>query len=312
MAAKGPEEKYLVCFDFDETISQGHFHGYLAGTTAPYGKKRIRRAEPGEATPELIAECIQTLGLRNPELTAATIKSVMAHGHKVAVTSYTLYPEVVAPTFRTMGLSEAEISQIAIIGGFPDVDGHLDLTGTKGLHAEHGKQPHIIEAKNILSAVDYKVILIDDSVGNIKKAKQDSHIGIEAPKGGRSEEYLLELLGYVDQSLCDTLKYNKAVTEIILSALDEVRPEYHSGDYNSDSESSDIGNVSQIQSEADKAKEQELEAILNACNQKNKITQINIDQIYSDLGTSVPLKVFLKKEISAINIEPISKSKMKF
>jgi hypothetical protein len=311
MAAKGPEEKYLVCFDFDETISQGHFHGYLAGTAAPYGKRRIRRAEPGEATPASIAECVETLGLRNPELTAATIKSILANGHKVAVTSYTLYPEVVAPTFRRMGLSENEISQIAIVGGFPEADGHLDLTGKKGLHAPHGKQPHILEAKNILSALDYKVILIDDSPGNIKKARQDNHIGIEAPKGGRSEEYLIELLGYVDQSLCDTLKYNKAVIEIISSALDAVRPEYDSGDYNSDSESSD-SNVSRTQSEADKAKEQELGAILDACNLQNKTTQINIEQIYSALGTSEPLKGFLNKEIRAVNQDPTSKSKMRF
>lgn len=142
----------LFCIDFDQTLVKGHYHNYIFKTKKPQNH------------PDNIIFINELLnhphtGLKNGNETKLFIQSALNNGHKVAITSYSEYPEVIIPTFKKMGLNDDEINQIIKISFLPN-DQRI------------GKQQHIELAMKTTGISDKtNVYLIDDSKHNCKIAK---------------------------------------------------------------------------------------------------------------------------------------------
>lgn len=186
----------LLCLDFDQTIVNGHFHATLASQKNPStppntitpgvqvlqdGQFKLLGADPvpqGKgASPEQIQGLISRYGAKHGGEMLAAIRQALAHGHKVAILSFTLYPEVILPTLRALRdndgsqLSEEEIRQICVIGGFPS-DNKPDSTPL-------GKEEHIAAAVNFFKAKGVNiersdVMLVDDTTRNLTIAQERS------------------------------------------------------------------------------------------------------------------------------------------
>jgi hypothetical protein len=141
----------LFCLDFDQTIVKGHFHNALSKKNCPYG-------DPNNI--KVIQSLLNsnTTGLKNKIETKNFIQLSLSNGHKVAVTTYSLYPEVVNPTLKHMGLSDSEINQVEIIAFLPK-DQSIGKTG----HIKKAMETFQISDKSI-------VYLIDDSDNNCNVA----------------------------------------------------------------------------------------------------------------------------------------------
>lgn len=153
----------VICWDFDETLVNGHFHNQLF----------YMGVQPKGEQPQHAVELIKRFGLKNPEKVRDSIRLALNNGHKVAVTSFTLYKGIVGPTLRAIGLNEEEIAQIYIRGEFPS-DGPSTL---------NGKREHIQDVMKHFNITDEaKVILVDDSERNCAAARKDGHHAIQAYK----------------------------------------------------------------------------------------------------------------------------------
>jgi hypothetical protein len=203
----------LVCFDFDDTLVNGHFHASLANgslrqnipkTPPNISSLGVQVLQPNGAfiryhgdpqgnqftdqgvapknqgaSPELIQHMIQQIGLKNPQQVAQAMKQAIDNGHKVAVTSFTLYPEVAVPTLKAilgsiMSPQEAEryVQQICVVGGYP-TNGVTSI----GPADFYGKEEHIQAAMKHFQrqGIQFKradVMLVDDSEPNLRLAKQ--------------------------------------------------------------------------------------------------------------------------------------------
>jgi len=200
------EEKALICWDFDETISNQHVHGFCTS----------EGIKPGQAgAKEIVEAAIAYGGFKNREATLAAMREAMKNGHKMAITSYTLYPEVIPLYLIAMGLTEDEVAQIPVIGGFPSKvePGTIDLTGNEGLDFNYGKSLHIEAAKKAHGIKHNKVILIDDSKGNCKVAQSQGQIGILVPKFENPPiGYLNDLLNEI---ATPSASYNHGIIDIL-------------------------------------------------------------------------------------------------
>tara|TARA_R110002110_G_scaffold415800_1_gene656277 strand:+ start:34093 stop:35835 length:1743 start_codon:yes stop_codon:yes gene_type:complete len=180
--------KLLFCFDFDHTIVNAHFNNALAD-----------RGVPSQgASVEIINDLITQFGVKNQSELKDCMQSILREGHALAITSFTMYPEVAKTTLKAVGLSAQEISQVKVVGGYPcDVPAYTNpldsepqfpsrLPGSvfKGNpEHEHRKEQHIGVAMKHFGIDDPTcVILIDDSAKNINKAKQNEHVGLLVPK----------------------------------------------------------------------------------------------------------------------------------
>ncbi len=199
-----PDEK-LLCLDFDMTLVNGHFHSTLnAMKIQPHTREpgvQIRqddgsflRVDPktnqfaavpptNGANPNVINSLIsdRNYGPKNRGEMADAIRTAIDNGHKVAIVSFTLYPEVAAQTLKAIldPNSEKYLKEICIVGGFPS-DNNPDNTPL-------GKEEHINAAlwhfKNKGVIIDRKdAILVDDTSRNLDIAKQYGNGIVQVPK----------------------------------------------------------------------------------------------------------------------------------
>ncbi|MCS5708970.1 hypothetical protein CC99x_008655 [Candidatus Berkiella cookevillensis] len=162
---------YLFCFDFDNTLVKGHFHNQLCGLNV----------SPGKATPEQIESLIKKFGILNKDELLKTFKKILENGHKIAITTWSDYPEVVVPTLKHIGLNETEIKQIYIASGLPE---------NQALR----KETHIEGAKKHFSIQDNAyVVLIDDDQMNVLHAQKNGQLGILVDADDNDALYLKQV-----------------------------------------------------------------------------------------------------------------------
>lgn len=204
MIPKGPEStenEKLVCIDFDQTIVNGHFHAHFSnkgvtplvaengiqvkdanGNFALITQPDVVASKGTGAPPEQIAALLdnqipddfdpqkkQITGPKHGTQMCAAIRNALQNGTRVAITSFTKYPEVIEPTLEKIGLTKDEIAKIYIVGGFPS---HGKPDGSP-----NGKQEHIEQAMKHFGITDPKnVMVVDDTENNLKKAEEKQSI----------------------------------------------------------------------------------------------------------------------------------------
>lgn len=167
----------LFCFDFDNTIVDGHFHNALYDMGVASGK----------ASPEQIALLLNKHSIFNEELLLKTFRTILNNGHHLAITTWSEYPEVIAPTLQKLGLTEAEIAQIHIEAGIP---ASLELR----------KSTHIAKAKQHFGVNDNQhVFLIDDDEDNILQARKEGQTGFHAASPKTNTDYLQNILNVIEK-----------------------------------------------------------------------------------------------------------------
>lgn len=173
----------LVCFDFDQTMTVQHTYNYFL-------KKKIL---PRQLNEENKLECFNKCGVLNRALTRAAIETAITNGHLVAITSYTIYPEMILFTLKKIGLSENIISKVKIITGLPINENQLSMEVVQEPYEKIGKRLHIQKAiqwgkEQGFQIENENIILVDDSEKNINVAKEDGHKTILVPQRKREEE----------------------------------------------------------------------------------------------------------------------------
>lgn len=182
------QPRVLVCWDFDGTLVKGHFHNTLDEMQVRYGR----------ATLEHVEMLIARFGLKNPEEVCDSIRQTIVKGGYVSIVSFTKYPEMIKPTLQNMGLEEELLEKVYIRGDFP-ADGPQSPTC---------KEEHIQDAMrhfgmDVINDAD-KVILADDNLANVFKAKNDKHYGVHVSTRHdhlniKDVSYVKEVNGYVDE-----------------------------------------------------------------------------------------------------------------
>ena len=156
-----------VCWDFDQTIPNGHWHRALAtagirpGNGTPFIDSLMNGSTIGdtEALP-------QPRGLKNPRELSLSMKRSLDKGVAVAIVSFTLYPEVIKPILLKLteyadkgGLTVEDVEKIYIRGGFPsDNNPHS---------SPMGKKEHLLDVMahfGITRKAD--IMLVDDTLRN--------------------------------------------------------------------------------------------------------------------------------------------------
>ena len=161
----------LFCFDFDNTIVNAHFHALLEGKGVPYKK----------ATAQQIQALLNEHQIHNQTELLDIFKMILRKGHRLAITTWSEYPEVIIPTLKKLGLTAVEIDMIHIVNGLPNT-----AQDRKSLHIQNAKKHFGIED-------DANVCLIDDDEKNINQAIKDGQIGIHVKDAQRNTEYLDQL-----------------------------------------------------------------------------------------------------------------------
>jgi len=181
----------LFCFDFDDTLVNAHFHSKLAEKGFP----------SQSASEQVINSLIKQFGVKNQVELKECMQTILKEGHALAITSFTMYPEVAVPTLKAIGLLPQEINQVLVVGGFPEnvsnntppmvCTPRYDNRGNAG-HS-HKKEQHIGVAMKQFGISDPScVVLIDDSPANIQKANQSGHVGLLVPKSHNPNPSYLE------------------------------------------------------------------------------------------------------------------------
>lgn len=180
-------EPYLICWDFDKTIMDGHVHNFVArrktfpilNPTAKFaGILSAPSSSQRENVDMIVTDILSNITFKNKAETLESIQSSLDEGNKVAIVSFTLYPEVIYSLLSKLGLNNDELSNIYLRTGFPTKDSVW-------------KQDHITDAMlahNIASAA--RVILVDDSMTNVTKARESGNIGILVPDNNGDTNYL--------------------------------------------------------------------------------------------------------------------------
>jgi len=180
----------VVCFDFDETLVNGHFHNALSqsGVYPGQGAKHV---------PELI----NAYGIKNREKLLQTFQTLISEGHNIAITSYTLYPEIVKPTLKAIGLRDDQIEKIHVEGFLPK-------------NQLQGKGEHMKKAMKHFGVTNKAhALLVDDSENNIKKAKDEGYQSVNVPKTPNpNPEYLNTTLSLASQMKGQYIAQQKSAT----------------------------------------------------------------------------------------------------
>lgn len=160
--------KILFCFDFDNTIVNGHFHNHLAGLGIPNK----------QASSQKIQEMLATYDILNSKELLKTIRLILKQGHYLAITTWGEYPEVITPTLKKLGLNQKEIKQVHIESGIP-------------INQNLCKSDHIKRAKKHFKITNNtNVFLIDDDEKNIAQAIKEGQHGIHVKSPKTSIDYL--------------------------------------------------------------------------------------------------------------------------
>ena len=152
------KEKYLFCWDFDNTIIKGNSHDF-------FDTKNIKGKVPKELIDKFLAD--EDNGLRDPVNLLSAIRMTLKYGHKIAITSLSEYPEVIEAALQKLDLSEDEINKIKIITG-----------PSSTLYP--GKLKHIKKAMDHFGmTAKQSVYLIDDNEENCSLAKKNGYGAIK-------------------------------------------------------------------------------------------------------------------------------------
>jgi hypothetical protein len=153
----------LFCLDFDQTLVKGHYHNAMVKSKRPANHPDNKITIAG-----LLDD--PNSGLKNGEAAKQFIQLALSNGHKIAVTTYSKFPEVISPTFRKMGLTEEEISQIVQVAFLP-----MDQRVGKGGHIEEAMQKTgVLDRANVW--------LVDDSANNCNLARASGYKVVEVPE----------------------------------------------------------------------------------------------------------------------------------
>lgn len=188
MASKW-DNTQLFCFDVDKTITNSHMHGYLSGVA---GYAELSDQEKLD----LINRKLDEKGIKNKQMLCDTIRQALANGHKVAITSFCKFPEMIEPILVRIGLTDDERLQIIRVLGYPSDKGEPTMQGGSPKHIDR-KNQHIKVAKE-LAGVNHNpnVHLIDDDIINCDCAKSEGYRVHKVPADGE-KTYLAELHDYV-------------------------------------------------------------------------------------------------------------------
>lgn len=169
-----PSDRKLFCFDFDQTLVNGHFHNTIV-------KAKVKTRD---AMLQLIESLLvdPTVGLKNPKEVKDIMQSALRNGHAVAIVSFTSFPECFVPTLTKLGLSPDEIAQIGQFHGFPS-------------HPKLYKNEHIAKAMDFAGITNKQnVYLIDDDPQNCAFAEQIGCHAIVVPSEKNAPPFYLHEL----------------------------------------------------------------------------------------------------------------------
>jgi len=166
------DEKCLLAFDFDKTITNDHFYSIL------------KRAEIQEGNATQYVDNIlkgDTIinghsrkkkgGLKGMEQLSIVMKNALNKGHHIAIVSFNTYGEVILPVLQKLvgirgGLESKDLKNIYIRNGFPK-------------ESNACKQEHLADAMNYFNMTKKQnVILIDDDTENVETAQKNGFSGI--------------------------------------------------------------------------------------------------------------------------------------
>lgn len=235
----------LICFDFDETLVNGHFHSTLMNAysqgrgNAPACREmgvQIRQSHgefnrysngthaetvpPNQGASQEWIDYLISTGLKYPEQMANTMKQAIDNGHKVAITSFTLFPEVAVPTLKAilgsiMSPQDADryVNQICVVGGYPSNGVTSDLLRDNegkviGKDPQfYGKEEHINAAifhfqQQGLNISRADTMLVDDSQANCAIAQQRGP-AVQVPKPPQpvTDSYFAQVRSHVAVNL---------------------------------------------------------------------------------------------------------------
>jgi FMN phosphatase YigB (HAD superfamily) len=181
---KGSENnpKTVVCFDFDQTIVNGHLHGALKNQglegIGAYGQDRLfvdsKPVNPdGFVNSEYNAQAVASAamnpkvygGLKGGKQLKTTFQTMLEQGHEIVITSNTQYPDgIKAVLANECEFTKEQLDKIVIVGGFPS-DGADNNPS--------GKNEHLAKVMEMKGITDPKnIILVDDSPNNIRAANE--------------------------------------------------------------------------------------------------------------------------------------------
>ncbi|GFR25746.1 uncharacterized protein TNCT_505911 [Trichonephila clavata] len=166
----------LLIFDFDNTITNGHMHN----TFSRLSKSDFVSTQNNVVTDTDIKDFLKnTGGIKNEERLKSTLQFALSGGIEVNIASYTGYPNAVRRVAENhLGLSKEQADSVSVFGGFPvDYDTQLQELDVREQQSQVGKNLHICEAivnykNNHNGRLPKTVMLVDDSVGNIKRINE--------------------------------------------------------------------------------------------------------------------------------------------
>ncbi|WP_264704913.1 hypothetical protein [Wolbachia endosymbiont (group A) of Gymnosoma rotundatum] len=166
----------LLIFDFDNTITNGHMHNAFSRGY----KSDFDSTEENAVTNNDIKNFLEnTDGIKNKEGLKSVLQSALLSGMEVNIASYTGYPNAVKRVVENhLSLSKEQADSVSVFGGFPaDYDTQLPRSNVREQQSQVGKNLHICEAivnykNNHNGRLPKTVMLVDDSVGNIKRINE--------------------------------------------------------------------------------------------------------------------------------------------
>lgn len=206
MSSPASSPRFLLCLDFDLTLSKSHLFRYV-----------VDAINGGFSREQALLRAIQVMSRQGPkggyELWGH-LASFLSLGHGLAITSYTAFPELpisllaqgIKP-FRTHGANAYTrwLSRPVIIYGdpAPKLNPPQVIPNTfLVVPGDHGKNLHIQEALRVFESKGEhfdQVILIDDDEYNLLKAKEIGVLTIPVCKVPQSEVEELSHLHELDR-----------------------------------------------------------------------------------------------------------------
>lgn len=201
----------LFCFDVDDTLGNGHFHGMLSYIDVEPGKapnwliNYLLYGDPNQPKHGILQALqqdrnihlpadfdirnVNPISIKNQAQTLQVMRAILANGQNLACTSFTHYPEVIAPILHRIGLSPMEVSKVFIQGGYPlDRKPHTPIENARPIIAGNPghpdrKEQHIQAAMRHFGTSDpRRVVLLDDTEKNCVKARADGHTALTVGK----------------------------------------------------------------------------------------------------------------------------------
>lgn len=216
----------LICFDFDLTLVNGHYHSELVrkgvmpnemspGVQVMQENGSFLRRVPNSdslvmvptgrgATPSQIQQLLFDFSPKNRNEIAQIICQAIDNGHKIAIVSFTKYPEVVVPTLKTILFSERNpdkyIKEICIVAGFPSDNNPKD--------SPLGKQEHIAEAAQYFNKKGFfikptNIMLVEDTKRNLVIAQKEQiyPVFVSDLPNPNPKTYVPEILKFVKKNV---------------------------------------------------------------------------------------------------------------